>query len=368
MPEYREIERKYLLNEEEKGMLPHALMQSEPEHIEQYYLNTPDEPYELRIRRSEQAGRIACTATLKKGSPPDRLEMETEVVPSTYSGWLQFAATKPIKKQRRTLEFPRGEWALDDIDVPRLTVLEAEGDVLLPANGTDVTEDSTYTNYALSEHTKEPSDTNLSQTIDYMLEDIEIARKNNRNGRAVIGIAGATASGKTTLAKAFAELIGESARIISQDDYYLGVTAMRAMFGAHYEPNFDDPISMNHRLLAQHLGALRMGQPIERPSYSMATSDPTDETVTINPDETPVIIVEGIHALHHHLQDLYDRTIFVEAPLATRVGRRLERDLREGRGFKPEDNLRYLLEVAEPTYAPHGRWQKRDAGEIFYSR
>ena len=97
----------------------------------------------------------------------------------------------------------------------------------------------------------------------------------------------------------------------------------------------------------------------------MATSNPTDEIEVIDPTKTPVIFVEGIHALDPQLGGLYDLTIFAEAPLATRVGRRLERDLVEGRTFSPEDNLRYLLEVAEPTYRPHADSQKAAAEVVF---
>jgi uridine kinase len=140
---------------------------------------------------------------------------------------------------------------------------------------------------------------------------------------------------------------------------------MLEVFGDDHLVNFDDPISIDTFSLARHLQMLREGVEIQRPTYSMTTSNPTGEFVAINPSDTPVIFVEGIFALNPALKDLYDLTIFAHAPLATRVGRRLERDLAEGRSYNPEDNLRYLLEVAEPTYAPHAESHKQLAEIIF---
>ncbi len=152
--------------------------------------------------------------------------------------------------------------------------------------------------------------------------------------------------------------------IISQDDYYLGVTKLKQLHGDEYEVNFDDPAALNLGLLAEHIVKLKNEETVLRPTYSMEIADPTGELQQIEPKNTPVIFIEGIHALDSSLAILYDFGIFMNASTATRIGRRLERDLADGRMFKPEDNLRYLLEIAEPTYKPYAEAQKKRADAI----
>lgn len=371
---YLESERKYLVRDDELHHVPDELLMAPARPIEQYYLNHHTEPYELRLRRIQLDGVAAHLATVKKGSPPDRLEMETMITPDTYEFWLGARQTEPIRKTRQTLEFAAGHWALDsymDID---LSIVEAEGDVPHPTFGHDVTHDTRFTNYELAQvndakqghmpdsfiQPEVPSDiAELKARIEYIRQQMPRP--------IIIGLAGDTASGKTTLAKRLAEPYGDQAIIISQDHYYRGVTRMRQQYGDDYVVNFDAPISIDSHLLANHLSDLQEEKPILRPTYSMETSDPTGEYQAIDPTNTPIIFVEGIHALDPVLTGWYDLSLFVNAPLATRVGRRLERDLAEGRSFAPEDNLRYLMEVAEPTYQPYAKAQKAAAELIFHT-
>ncbi len=369
---YLETERKYLVHDDELHHIPDELLMAPARPIEQYYLNHHTEPYELRLRRIQLDGVAAHLATVKKGSPPDRLEMETLIDPGTYEFWLEARQTEPLRKTRQTLEFAAGHWALDSYMDINLSLVEAEGDVPHPTFGHDVTHDTRFTNYELAQvndakqghmpdsfiAAEAPSDiTALRGRIEYIRQQMPRP--------IIIGIAGDTGSGKTTLARKLAEPYGNQAIIMSQDHYYRGVTEMRQRFGEDYEVNFDAPISIDSHLLAKHLSDLQGEKPVQRPTYSMETSDPTGEYETIDPASTPIIFVEGIHALDPVLAGWYDLSLFVSAPLATRVGRRLERDLQEGRSFSPEDNLRYLMEVAEPTYRPYGQKQKA-AAEIIY--
>lgn len=371
-PTYEEHERKYLLHDSDYRRIPDALLMAPAKRVEQYYLNRGHEPYELRLRRTTHGDQQVHVATVKKGDPPLRLEMETPVSAETYQLWQEAALTEVITKQRRTLEMTAGHWALDSFTDLKMSLLEAEGTVPLPDFGRDVTDDTRFTNYELAQLNdvtqgvmpdsfKRPEQATELTQIRALIEH----RRQKVNRPVVVGIAGDTASGKTTVAKQIAKPYGNRAVIISQDDYYHGVTKLREMYGKDFEVNFDDPISINSALLAAHIQKLKQGDVVQRPTYSMATSDPTGEVAVINPTETPILIVEGIHALDPELTESYDLSLFVNAPLATRVGRRLERDLAEGRSFKPEDNLRYLMEVAEPTYRPYGLTQKA-AAEIIY--
>lgn len=370
--QYREVERKYLLGESEMADIPSWLFVGSAQPVEQYYLNHHSEPYELRMRKIQLDGVAAHLATIKKGHPPDRLEMETIINPSTYEHWMSAKTTEILQKTRQTVAFASGHWALDrfaDID---LTILEAEGDVPLPDFARDVTDDIQYTNYRLSQvngvdivmlpdSLKESSSREVELThIRSLIEH----RRQRIERPIIIGICGATASGKTTVAADLAAPYGAEAVVVGQDDYYHGVDRMRDLHGHQYEVNFDDPASLNSPLLAAHLKQLRANKPVERPTYSMVTSNPTGDFTAIDPINTPIIFVEGIHALDPKLKNLYDLSIYVDAPLATRVGRRLERDHAEGRSYTPEDNLRYLMEVAEPTYRPYAEAQKKRADAI----
>lgn len=371
-PLYTERERKYLLHDGDYSKLPDKLILSPARLVEQYYLNHAHEPYELRLRRITSGAQQAHMATIKKGSPPDRLEVETEVSAEAYEVWQYAALTEVIAKRRRTLAMAAGHWALDSFVDLKMTLLEAEGDVPQPDFGRDVTNDTRFTNYELSQvndalHGVIPdSFKKPEQSVELLQIRSLVEHRRQRIPRpVVIGIAGDTASGKTTIARELARPYGDQAVIISQDDYYRGVTKLKEMFGADYEVNFDEPIAIDSHLLAHHLSDLQEEKTIERPTYSMTIADPTGEHTTIDPTQTPIIFVEGIHALDPVLAGWYDLSLFVNASLATRVGRRLERDLAEGRKFTPEENLRYLMEVAEPTYKPYGEKQKA-AAEIIY--
>ena len=106
----------------------------------------------------------------------------------------------------------------------------------------------------------------------------------------LIGIAGGTGSGKTTLTRHLKEHFGEDVTVIGHDSYY------KRQFGKSYEErtkvNYDHPSAFDTELLIEHLRQLKAGHPVECPVYSYKDHNRTDETVTIYP--TKVIIVEGI--------------------------------------------------------------------------
>ncbi len=365
---YREIERKYLIETQHLEHLPEALRLAPEQRIEQYYLNHPSEPYELRLRRSELGDTIHYVATIKKGTPPERLEMETPVSANTFDYWLPAAGTEVLRKTRQILQHTAGHWALDSFLDFNFKLLEAEGSVAQPTFGTDVTDDIRFTNFQMARLRSFVEGRPLTPTQEHA-SDLEplhetLATLTRTTPLTIVGIAGDTASGKTTIARRLAQPYGEQALVMSQDDYYRGVSVLKQLFGDDFSVNFDEPRAFDIPMLATHLTQLKAGQPIAHPTYSMATSERTSQHVTVDPGKKTILFIEGIHALDPLLAEIYDYTLFVNAPLATRVGRRLERDLHEGRSYQPEENLRYLLEVAEPTYQPYHLAQKSIAQSV----
>ena len=149
----------------------------------------------------------------------------------------------------------------------------------------------------------------------------------------VIGIAGGTGSGKTTVVKKLVEQLpkGEVA-VLSQDSYYKDNSSMP--LEDRQKINFDHPNSIEFELLIDHLKKLKQNKSIEEPKYSYLTCTRDKETRTIEPHE--VVIVEGILVLTNKaLRDLFDIKIFVYADDDDRLGRVIERDIIErGRTVK----------------------------------
>ncbi len=143
----------------------------------------------------------------------------------------------------------------------------------------------------------------------------------------IIGIAGGTGSGKTTVVKQIMdELKNEEVDVISQDSYYQDTTHLP--YEERVKINFDHPKSIDFDLLVTHLQELKAGKTIEEPIYSFIEHNRTSETRTIHPRK--VIIVEGILILTHpEVRNMFDIKIYVHADSDERLIRRLKRDINE---------------------------------------
>ncbi len=143
----------------------------------------------------------------------------------------------------------------------------------------------------------------------------------------IIGIAGGTGSGKTTVVRQIMdELKNEEVDVISQDSYYQDTSHLS--MEERKKINFDHPKSIDFNLLVSHLKELKTGNSIEEPVYSFKEHNRTRETRTIHPRK--VIIVEGILILTHpDIRDMFDIKIFVHADSDERMIRRLKRDINE---------------------------------------
>jgi len=143
----------------------------------------------------------------------------------------------------------------------------------------------------------------------------------------IIGIAGGTGSGKTTVVKKITSLFRQGeVVVIPQDSYYKDNSHLP--LEERLELNFDHPDSIDFKLLVQHLKDLKNGLPIEQPIYSYLTCTRSEETVRINPCH--VVIVEGILILTNaELRKQLNIKIFVDADADDRLGRVIYRDMLE---------------------------------------
>jgi uridine kinase len=163
----------------------------------------------------------------------------------------------------------------------------------------------------------------------------------------IIGIAGGTGSGKTTVVQQIMNELPETeVGIISQDSYY------KQNIGMSYEErsniNFDHPRAIDFELLVQHLKDLKVGKTINQPVYSFVTHNRTEDTISTHPRK--VMIVEGILILTNpELREMFDVKVFVHADSDERLIRRLKRDIAE-RGRDMEEVLNRYQTTLKPMH------------------
>jgi uridine kinase len=163
----------------------------------------------------------------------------------------------------------------------------------------------------------------------------------------IIGIAGGTGSGKTTLVTKIAEKLSQDeVLVISQDSYYKDNAHLS--YEERCEINFDHPNALDFELLFEHLKALKKGQSIEQPVYSFIEHTRMKETLTISPKK--VILLEGILVLANtEVRSLMDAKIFVDADSDERLIRRLKRDVAD-RGRTVEEVLDRYQNTMKPMH------------------
>jgi uridine kinase len=163
----------------------------------------------------------------------------------------------------------------------------------------------------------------------------------------VLGIAGGTGSGKTTVVNQIIKHFPlDEVCVISQDSYY------RATDNLSYEErtkiNFDHPRAIDFELLVRHLKELKSGKIIEQPVYSFVTHNRTIDTIQTHPRK--VVIVEGILIFNNEeLRNLFDIKIFVHAETDERLIRRIRRDITE-RGRDIDEVLNRYQDTLKPMH------------------
>jgi len=173
----------------------------------------------------------------------------------------------------------------------------------------------------------------------------------------IVGVAGGTGSGKTTVARAIVNRVGTGRVLeITQDRYYADLGHLPLTTRNHR--NFDHPLSVESSLLVRHLKQIKTGLPVELPIYDFTLHERKLETETVS--VKPVVLVEGIliFALPE-VRQLLDIKIFVDTDPDVRFIRRLKRDMRE-RGRTLEGVVDQYLETVRPMHLefvePSKRW------------
>ena len=173
----------------------------------------------------------------------------------------------------------------------------------------------------------------------------------------VIGIAGGTGSGKTTLMKNLIAHFGGMVTVLSHDNYYKRHDELP--LEQRSQLNYDEPDALETDLMARHLDLLRRGIAIDCPVYDFSIHNRSNETVRVEPN--PVIIVEGILIFENEaLRELMDIRIFVDTDADIRLCRRIKRDVNK-RGRSLESVLTQYQQTVKPMHEKYVEPSKRFA-------
>ena len=176
----------------------------------------------------------------------------------------------------------------------------------------------------------------------------------------VIGIAGGTGSGKTTLMKNLIREFSDVVTVISHDNYYMRHDELP--YEERCKLNYDEPAALETDLMAKHLDILRNGGSIQCPVYDFTVHNRSNDTITIVPKK--VIIVEGILIFENKpLRDLMDVKIFVDTDADVRLCRRILRDVTE-RGRTLESVVTQYQDTVKPMHEQYVEPSKKFADII----
>ena len=177
----------------------------------------------------------------------------------------------------------------------------------------------------------------------------------------IIGIAGGTGSGKSTIADALCSNFSEERIVKIQQDMYYKDQSHLSM-EERIKTNYDHPKAFDNDLLVKHLNDLIQGKSIEKPSYDFTVHNRAKETTLVHPRE--IIIVEGILILEdERIRDLLDIKVYVDTDADIRILRRLLRDIDE-RGRTIESVVDQYLTIVRPMHMQFAEPSKRHADII----
>lgn len=180
------------------------------------------------------------------------------------------------------------------------------------------------------------------------------------NNILVIGIAGGTGSGKTTLMKKLIEEFEDEVTVLSHDNYYKRHDDLT--YEQRCQLNYDEPTAFDTSLMTYHLEELHQGRAIECPVYDFTVHNRSDETIHVVPKK--VIIVEGILIFENEaLRNLMDIRIFVDTDADVRLCRRIKRDVNK-RGRTLESVLKQYQETVKPMHERYVEPSKKYANLV----
>lgn len=181
-----------------------------------------------------------------------------------------------------------------------------------------------------------------------------------KNKILVIGIAGGTGSGKTTLMNNLITAFSDVVTVLSHDNYYKRHDELT--YEERCRLNYDEPAALETDLMARHLDILRQGGEIDCPVYDFTVHNRSDKTIRICPEK--VIIVEGILIFENkQLRDLMDIKVFVDTDADVRLCRRIVRDVRE-RGRTLESVVEQYQNTVKPMHEQYVEPSKKFADII----
>lgn len=365
-----ETERKFIPILPER--LAHLRKHETATAIEQVYLSSPTEPFSLRLREyaSSHDG-VIYEATLKdrgeiSAEGLKRLEVNTPISPELYNFYTSLDAPR-LKKIR--IE-PLPGITVDYYEDGSLQVeseneeqwqkyQELYGDDFVEVTGL-MEADNERRAYAVSNLLNENATVKPESLTKRIIEDI-LTKNPSGDLAKIVHIGGRSGSGKSTVVREIiSELdkVGVSSALLSTDDYHRGQRWLSNHNNGESWTHWDDRIVYDLDSVKQDLQLLLDGSSIPKreidwkivESYSNTMQDPAD-----------VIIVEGIYATDPSITNKDDLTYVLPTPLATCVGRRLLRDIKERPQFaNPAESLLYMLSEAEPAY-------RRQQSELSYA-
>lgn len=357
-----ETERKFVPNNPELFEQYRGYAEKE---ITQVYLSNPSDEYSLRLRQSVEDGKTSYSATLKDRGDitPDGLrrpKVEIPINKETYDFYSQSSEAVLHKTRAEPLPGVTVDW-IEGLPVPIIEIENVGYNeeasnllALMQADMREVTESGVANNESLAytlNHLDYPPAPNLE--IETILGDIEAFKKMGKKN-IVLSLAGRSGSGKTTItrsvAEALAEQYGAAPIVISTDDYHRGKHYLERTYGAPWT-NWDVGEVYDTAELARDIERLQRHEVVQSRSFDFATQEPLRGR---SHDPNPIIIIEGIHAGTSDLAKVRDIHFEIPTTFATSLGRDIGRLLQKDRSNEsigtPEDRLKYMLEVGEPTY------------------
>ena len=176
----------------------------------------------------------------------------------------------------------------------------------------------------------------------------------------VLGVAGGTGSGKTTLTRRLKERFGDQISVISHDNYYKRQDHLT--YDERCRTNYDHPDAFDTDLMVEHLAALKRGETIYCPVYDFSEHNRSDDLLEIKP--APVILVEGILIFaSQELFDVMDIKVFVDTDADVRILRRIVRDVKK-RGRTLDSVVSQYLTTVKPMHEQFVEPSKRRADLI----
>lgn len=355
----REIERKFM------PLFPEQLSQyrEQAQPIEQLYLSHPSEPFSLRLRESVKNGALIYEATLKDtgiigANGIDRMEITAPISTDVYE--LYRSPEAPLLRKLRAEPLPGvtiDYYENGDIQVESENELswqafvERHGDMFI-----DTTRELQSSNEWRA-HVEFRRDNGGHEALvpqpEINVTDIvrDVQRNLLTNGRTIVHIAGRSGSGKSTIVSELQkqlEQVGYSSCVVSTDDYHRGNTWLVDHNNGEPWTRWDDAVVYDTATMSIDIEALKRGEVINERKIDWTTVEPHYPGLITPAD---VIIIEGIYAHSPDITAANDLTYELPTPLATCVGRRLLRDLKERPEFAdPVKSLAYMLSNAEPCY------------------